>query len=406
LRRCLPVSTNTAIPGKKLQVTSSTNNSPRPGDDRSVPSHSLERLGSLDVMRGFVVAGMILVNFSMLGAGFRKFAVYPVLAHADWVGFTVADFVFPAFIFIIGVSIALASRASQAFGARTAKRIVSRSIRLFFIGFVLTNLLYQWMHGWSFDGGFRLMGVLQRISLCYAAAALLQHRLSDRALLGVAIAILVLYWPLTLVPIPDGSGMNLWTEGTNFVSWFDRRALGAHRWVEGPTGYDTEGILSTLPALAQCLLGVLAGRWFVGHAKSTAHLVRFAMLGALMVGCGYVWGFWFPIVKSLWTSSFVILSTGLAMLLLATIQGAMATSRCPTVAVKFFSALGVNAILAYVLHFLCYFGLALPFIPSLYLALGSALTPELANLSIACIFVFIVWCPLAVMFSHGWHLRV
>jgi predicted acyltransferase len=212
---------------------------------------------------------------------------------------------------------------------------------------------------------------------------LLQYRLSERALLGVAIAILVLYWPLTLVPIPDATGTNLWTEGTNFVSWFDRVALGSHRWVEGPTGYDTEGLLSTFPALAQCLLGVVAGRWFVGHAKSPAHLVRFALLGALMVGCGYVWGCWFPIVKSLWTSSFVILSTGLAVLLLATIQGVMATVRFPTTPAKFFEVFGVNAILAYVLHFLCYFGLALPFVSSLYLALGSALTPELANVGIA-----------------------
>jgi predicted acyltransferase len=385
---------------------SSTNDSTRPHDGFSAPSHSFERLGSLDIMRGSVVAGMILVNFSMLGAGFRQFAIYPVLAHADWVGFTLADFVFPAFIFMVGVSIALASRTSQAFNARTVKRIVSRSIRLFFIGFVLTNLLYQWMHGWSFDGGFRLMGVLQRISLCYAAAALLQHRLSGRALLGVAIAILVLYWPLTLVPIPDGTGTNLWMEGTNFVSWFDRKALGPHRWVEGPTGYDTEGLLSTLPALAQCLIGIVAGRWFVGHAKSPADLTRFALLGGLMAGCGYVWGHWFPIVKSLWTSSFVMLSTGLAMLLLAAIQALMATGRFSTLLAKFFEGFGVNAILAYVLHFLCYFGLALPFIPSLYLALGSVLTPELANLSIACAFLFIVWCPLAVMLSRGWRVRV
>src|SRR5580698_8651134 len=388
---------------------SSTNDSSGRDDATSVqhtPSHSFERLASLDVMRGIVVAGMILVNFAMVGAGFRQFAIYPVLAHADWVGFTVADFVFPAFIFMVGVSIALASRHSQALNSGTIKRIASRSVRLFVVGFILTNLLYQWMHGWSFDGGFRLMGVLQRISLCYAAAALLQYWLSERALLVLAIAILVLYWPLALVPIPDGTGTNLWTEGTNFVSWFDRAALGSHRWVEGPTGYDTEGILSTFPALAQCLLGVVAGRWFVGHATSTAHLVRFALLGALMVGCGYVWGFWFPIVKSLWTSSFVILSTGLAMLLLAAIQGLMATLRFPTAPAKFFEAFGANAILAYILHFLCYFGLALPFIPSLYLKLGSMLTPEIANLGIACMFMLIVWCPLAVMFSHRWHFRI
>jgi predicted acyltransferase len=385
-----------------MQRVLSTGNSP----GRGALTRGIPRVESLDVMRGFVVAGMILVNFSMLGAGFRQFAIYPVLAHADWVGFTIADFVFPAFIFMVGVSIALVNRGSEALTAATAKRIVRRAIRLFFIGFVLTNLLYQWMHGWSFDGGFRLMGVLQRIGLCYAAAALLQYRLSERALLGVAIAVLVLYWPLTLVPIPDGTGTNLWTEGTNFVSWFDRVVLGSHRWVEGPTGYDTEGLLSTLPAIAQCLLGIVAGRWFVAHANGTAHLMRFALLGALMVGCGFLWGLWFPIVKSLWSSSFVTVSTGLAMLILAAIQALMTRVRFPRPVAKFFEVFGTNAILAYVFHFLCYFALALPFIPSVYLILGSVLTPQLANLGIACVFVFIVWCPLAVMLSRGWHVRV
>jgi predicted acyltransferase len=129
------------------------------------------------------------------------------------------------------------------------------------------------------------------------------------------------------------------------------------------------------------------------------------LLGGLMVGLGYLWSIWFPIVKSLWSSSFVILSTGLAMLFLAAIHCLMATVRFPNTA-KFFEAFGVNAILAYVLHFLCYFGLALPFIPNLYLALGSALTPELANLGIACTFMLVVWCPLAVMLAHGWRLSV
>jgi predicted acyltransferase len=369
------------------------------------PSHSLERLGSLDVMRGFIVAGMILVNFSMVGAGFRQFAIYRQLAHADWAGFTFADFIFPAFIFMVGVSIALANRDAEGRVPRISA-VIARSLRLFVLGFLLSNLIYQWRHGWSFNGDFLVMGVLQRISLCYLAATLLQSWLSERLLLGVAIAILTLYWPLTMMPIPDGVATNLWSEGMNFVSWFDRAVLGPHHGAEGPTGYSSEGLLSTLPAFAQCLLGVVAGRWFVTHAKSTAHLVWFALLGALMVGCGYAWSFWFPIVKSIWSSSFVVLSTGLAMLTLAAIQGLMATVRFPTTPAKFFEVFGVNAILAYVLHFLCFFGLALPFIPRLYLSLGSALTPELANLSIACMFMLIVWCPLAAMFSYGWHLRI
>jgi predicted acyltransferase len=366
-----------------------------------VSDRMIGRLRSLDVMRGGVVAVMIVVNFCMVGAGFREFAIYPMLAHADWVGFTVADFIFPAFIFMVGVSIAFASRGSEALNAATARRILGRSVRLFVVGFILTNLLYQWMHGWSFDGGFRLMGVLQRISLCYVAAALLQYRLSDRALLGVAIAVLVLYWPLTLVPLPDGSRTNLWTEGTNFVSWSDRAVLGSHRWVEGPTGYDTEGLLSTVPAFAQCLLGVLVGRWFAKHARKTADLVRLALLGSLLIGAGCVWGIWFPIVKAIWSSSFVLVSTGLTMVIFALIQGVMAAGRIPPAVIRFFEVFGVNPIFAYVLHFLCYFGLALQFIPDLYRAIAGLATPAFADLCIACLFTLVIWCPLAVMYSRG-----
>jgi predicted acyltransferase len=203
------------------------------------------------------------------------------------------------------------------------------------------------------------------------------------------------------MPIPDGTATNLRTEGTNFVSWFDRVALGPHRWVEGPTGYDTEGLLSTLPALAQCLLGVCAGRWLASHAMKKVNLIRFALLGSLMICVGCVWGIWFPIVKSIWSSSFVILSTGLAMLMFALIQGMMNAGKLPQPVNRFFEVFGVNAILAYVLHFLCYFGLALPVIPTLYREIAALATPAMADLCIACLFTLAIWCPLAVMYSRG-----
>ena len=364
-----------------------------------------ERLRSLDVMRGFAVLGMIVVNFCMIGTGYRDFAIYKGLAHAEWAGFTFADFVFPAFIFMVGVSIALASQRSPGLDGRTMQLIANRSLRLFVVGFLLTNLLYQWMHGWSFSG-FRLMGVLQRISLCYAAAALLQYRLSERAMLGLATAALVLYWPLTLIPIPGGTVTDLWSPGMNFVSWFDRAVLGSHVWVEGPAGYDTEGLLSTIPAAAQCLLGVVAGRWIARHALRTTDLVRFALVACGLVGAGLVWGLWFPIVKSIWTSSFVLLSSGLAMLVLVLIQALINSSRLPRSPANFLEVFGVNAIVAYVLHFLCYFALALGFIPSLYRGLSTVVPAALANLIIACTLTLAIWCLLAVMRSRGWRVRI
>jgi predicted acyltransferase len=140
---------------------------------------------------------------------------------------------------------------------------------------------------------------------------------------------------------------------------------------------------------------------YLSHAMKTADTVRLALLGSLLVGVGCMWGVWFPIVKSIWSSSFVMLSTGLAMLVFALIRGMMSVGSGPPKVPRFFEVFGVNAILAYVLHYLCYFGLALSFIPGFYRAIASLAAPALANLCIACLFTLIVWCPLAVMYSRG-----
>jgi predicted acyltransferase len=374
------------------------------GENRMSPLRP-DRLLSLDVMRGLIVAAMIVVNFS-LGADGEEFRVYPLLLHSEWVGFTFADSVFPAFLFMVGVSISLTASSACGLDALTLRRIVMRSARLFGLGFLLSNLLYQWLHHWSFDGSYVVLGVLQRIGLCYGAAAILCRTVSPRVLVWLAGGMLVLYWPLTLLPIPGGQAVDLAIPGANFVSWFDRAVLGSHRWVPGPLGFDTAGLLSTLPALAQCLLGVVAGRSFVRLASKTGGMARFALFGAMLAVAGLLWGICFPIAESLWTSSYVLLTTGLSMTLLAGCQALLAANAIPASVVRFFAAFGVNAILAYALHFVCITVYALPIVSGIYRLLGALVSPSLASLCLATGFMLVVWLPTAFLYRNNCSIRI
>ena len=217
-----------------------------------------DRLLSLDVMRGLVIVGMIVVNSAAFVKEVDGFDVYPILLHAEWAGFTLADFVFPAFVFMVGVSIAIAPRGEALTGV-AFRAIAARSLRLFLAGLVISNL--YWAADWD-QNGFRVMGVLQRIALCYFASAVLFLVLSARTRLILAMAMLLLYWPLTLAPMPDGHATDLLEAGANFVSWCDRALMGPANFVKGPLGFDPEGLAGTLPAIAQCLLGIAAGECF------------------------------------------------------------------------------------------------------------------------------------------------
>jgi predicted acyltransferase len=364
------------------------------------------RLQSLDFMRGVVIVGMIVANFSMSADGLRHFRVFHLLLHSRWAGFTVADFVFPAFLFMVGVAIAARSESHSGLNSNAWRKVLARTIRLFVLGFFLGNLLWVWMHDLTLAAGMRLMGVLQRIAICYFVAVTLYRLTSLRTVYLTAVSLLLLYWPLTLVPIPGGMKPDLQVPGLNVVDWFDREFLGPHRWVEGPLGYDAEGLLSTLPAIGQCLLGVAAGHWLARRARATSQLIRFAVAGVLAAIAGLLWGAVFPIVKDLWSSSFVLLSTGLAMVLLSLIQLAINARVLPRPVLDFFGAFGVNAILAYCLHFLCLGVLAVSWSVPVYNGLLSVLPGVVASLAMALIFVFAMWLPLIALYRRGLYLRL
>jgi predicted acyltransferase len=313
-----------------------------------MPEAERPRLVSLDVLRGLTVVGMILVN-SMAGMKYGAEAeVHPLLLHAHWDGLMLADLVFPGFLMMVGVAIPLAMANAQ--GGHTGP-ILARTARLFVLGFLLSNL--YWFADFS-SGDWRLWGVLQRIGLVYGACALLFLACGPRVRLGILIAILLLYWPLTLAPALDGLPNDIWARGHNFVASIDRVLLGAgnHNYVTGPEGYDPEGLLGTLPAIAHGLIGVAIGEYLLKRPAGSARTL--AVAGAVMLALGVAWGFVFPVIKDIWSSSFVLVTCGVTTLALAGLHAWLDRPREPGAATRAFmlfgTAFGINAIAAYVLH--------------------------------------------------------
>ncbi|MFL6671831.1 MAG: acyltransferase family protein [Massilia sp.] len=265
------------------------------------------RLTSLDAFRGFTIASMVLVNnpgdWSHL---------YSQLEHAKWNGWTFTDCIFPFFLFIGGVSMALSLGRLAAAGAdkpHLLAKLAKRAMLIFLIGFLLNFLPY-----FNLDK-VRIPGVLQRIALCTLLAAPIVVYCGWRAQLAVIAALLAIYSVLMLaVPVP-GIGAGVLQPGMDFGAYVDRMVLGKHLWVQSTT-WDPEGLLSTLPALASQLFGVLAGRWLLSRFSRLEQTVWMLLAGLLLLWLGAVLDtILMPINKSLWTPSFCLLMTGWALVL-------------------------------------------------------------------------------------------
>jgi predicted acyltransferase len=362
-----------------------------------------ERVLSLDVTRGFTVVGMIVVNtiaFSNLSYGYHPAS--QLFSHSPWAGFTFADFVFPAFIFIAGFSTAASLRRAQP-DWQTLRRIAARSFALLALGFLLANVtLFEQMGAW------RCLGVLQRIGLCYFATGLLFLFCGARARLILSFSLLALYWPLTLLPIPHEAS-NIFVPGANFVSWIDRTVLGAHALVAGPHGYDPEGLLSTLPAIAQCLLGAAVGEWFLLNRSRADALPKLVFAGGAALVLGICWNPLFPLVKNIWTSSFVLVSSGLTTLVFCAFYWVLDERKIRLRGATFLQAFGINALLAYVLQELAQLLPAAGALGDMH-AIGSAslntqLPGIVGNLPVVA-FILILWSPLEVMRRRRWIVKL
>lgn len=271
-----------------------------------------QRLISLDVFRGLTIGAMVLVN----NPGSWS-AIYPPLEHAEWHGWTFTDTIFPFFVFIMGIAIPIAlekRRAAGKVGSDLYLKLLQRTAALFGLGLFLAIFpFYNWMEGkWIDIGHIRIMGVLQRLALCYLFASLLFLWLPPRALWGAAFALLLAYWGVMMVA---GRG-DLSPEG-NFSGLVDRLILGPNHMWKGSEFFDPEGILSTLPAIATCLFGVLTGRLIGEKRTDTDKVAEMFVWGFALLTLGWMWSAFFPINKSLWTSSYSVFMSGLAMCVLA-----------------------------------------------------------------------------------------
>ena len=306
-------------------------------DRAVVPVTSMGRLVSLDALRGlnmFWIVGVddLIPRLSQYHWGQAntpwgravRFAANQ-LDHATWDGLHFEDLIFPLFVFIVGVSLVFSlTKAVTLQGRRSAVvRVVYRSALLFLFGLLLYGGFDQPIHAFPHMNGLhhaiRWFGVLQRIAVAYCFAGLLFCYLRPRWLLMSIGVILVGYWA-AVTYINVGYGTHAYGPGANLTNWFDMKFLGGWKWEDRE--YDPEGILSNLPAVATCLLGVFAGLLLQKpEIKPYLKVVILILGGAALAGAGYAWGFLpspvqFPVIKKIWTSSYVLMAGGYSAIVL------------------------------------------------------------------------------------------
>ena len=311
----------------------------------------MERLLSVDVLRGLTIAFMILVNNQPGDAAFYE------LNHAKWNGFTLTDLVFPTFLFLVGLALVLSTAARIAKGASRRTlfvHLVRRSVTLAVFGIIVNTFPFQHLDH------IRFYGVLQRTALCYlivGSLALLRSGWKDKA--AVAVACLVGYWLLMrYVPVP-GCGVPtheipINDPNCNLTAYVDRALFAPQHLYQRVR--DPEGLLSTLPAISTALYGLLAGTWLRTSRTVEKKAAGLATAGVTLALAGLAWNTVFPMNKKLWTSSFSLFAGGLSLLLLAAAVYAIDAKRwgrsglAANEAPAFYKPLmvfGTNSILAY-----------------------------------------------------------
>jgi len=266
------------------------------------------RLLSLDVFRGITIAGMVLVNNPGTWS-----AIYPPLEHAEWNGATPTDFIFPFFLFIVGVSITLAlgKRVETGGGAdrELHLKILKRAVVIFLLGLFLAAFpFYNFTREqWLDVSNLRIMGVLQRIAVCYLCAALIFVHTNWKQQAIIAAVLLLIYWALmTLINAPDCDAATFNDKACNLAAYIDRAILTEnHIWKQSKV-FDPEGLLSTVPSVVTTLAGVLTGHWLRRKKDGNETAAGMFFFGVCLTALGWIWNFWFPINKALWTSSYVV----------------------------------------------------------------------------------------------------
>jgi predicted acyltransferase len=366
-----------------------------------------ERLLSLDLFRGVIIGGMILVN-----AQTDPEAAYWPLKHAEWNGWTPADLIFPSFLFIVGVSLVFSFESRLGRGQSRHQIMgfaLRRSVVLFVLGLVL-NAVPGHFHLETL----RIPGVLQRIAICYLVASFLTLWSDWRARIATVVVCLAGYWALMcFVPIPGhglpGQDIPLLHPDHNLASWLDRKLLWGHLFE--PTR-DPEGLLSTVPAIATALLGVLTGEWLRTSRDARAKAAWMAVIGVCALMAGQILHIWFPINKKLWTSSFVIFTAGFSLVFLAVCYWALEIRKWRGRWKEPLLVFGMNPIAAYV--FAGAAGTAAAWALGLTDRAESVLSdllslngdPAMMSLICSLIFVLVCWAAMWVLYRKRIFLKI
>lgn len=280
-------------------------------------SGSSQRLMSVDALRGFDMfwilgADSLARGISALSNNAVTRGIAKQLEHKDWSGFAFYDLIFPLFVFIVGVSTVFSLEKIVAREGKGAamKRVIWRGILLYIMGIIYSG---GFVNEWP---DIRLLGVLNRIAICYTATGLLFIHFGLKARVGIFASLLIGYWALmTFVPVPE-IGAGVFDKGRNLANYLDFKYLPGKRW-DG--NWDPEGLLSTLPAIGTCLLGTFCGALLKSSSIDGSRKVRLLLVGgAVCAGLGWLWSLQFPVVKKIWTSSFVLVAGGYSAMLLGT----------------------------------------------------------------------------------------
>jgi len=368
---------------------------------------------TLDVLRGLTVALMILVNNNGDSAH-----TWPFFEHAPWNGFTLADFVFPAFLFMVGMSIELSLRSRIAKNISRGKLIAGilrRSALIFALGLMLSGFPYYHLHT------LRIYGVLQRIALCFLVSSLLVLYTRTRVLIATCAALLAGYWMLLrFVPVP-GVGLPvrdlpMLDPFANIVSWTDRAIFSAARLYHHGV-YDPCGLLGTLPAIASTLMGTLAAKWMSSARTPAEKLKGIGVAAVACIAAGLLWSPWLPINKRIWTSSYVLFAGGLTLALFAVfyalldLRGGRKRWAWPML------VFGTNAIAAYIFSELLAGTLDVVHVTwrghtsslrwLLFMPFQHAVAnPQLASLLYALFFVCVCFLPMVLLYRRRIFIKV
>lgn len=314
-------------------------------DQQTLPS---ERIVSIDALRGFdmfwiIGGGTVLESLLQVWQNPATKMIHKQLEHVEWQGFHFEDLIFPLFLFIMGTVLPFSISRRRQRGQSLPMlylHILKRSVVLILLGLIFNNLL-------SFEfSEMRWPGVLQRIGLCYFFAAIIVLHTKWRTQAIFIAAFLILYWlAAALIPVP-GFGAGVMTPEGSLSSYIDQQLIPGELYY----GYgDNEGLISTLPAICTVLIGSLAGLWLGSDRPGSRKAAGLAVAGLACVAVGYLWGFVFPIIKIIWTSSYTLFSGGLCLMLLALFYWIIDVKGYSKWTI-FFVVIGVNPITIYFLQ--------------------------------------------------------